>query len=383
MRASNPAQLARFDADVTRHDFVAKVVQHDSLTSKFMLILADIRKLVMLVAAIRLSTIVNDCLAIQGNAELPARSSWPLSGTRQGRHSDVEREWCYKHCRDQPMTAMNGRTARGDAVGDSLEAAQRAHEEHIAALDQLRLSDRIATLGRLASSVAHELGNPLNVIELRAQLITSGAAMTLEQAQQSAAVIVEQTRRMTRIIGEVLSFARTQPARIARTDLVEIVRKALALSQHIAKKHHTNVQLELCEPAVDLDGDADKLLQIIVNLVVNGIQAMPGGGTLRVRVAEEHRAPLADPHGTPRHYVCVDVTDHGVGIPANILPQLFEPFFSTRTADGGTGLGLSVAQGIAHEHEGWIGVTSELGRGSSFKVYLPKDGLSEEANDGR
>jgi two-component system, NtrC family, sensor kinase len=281
------------------------------------------------------------------------------------------------------MTAANCSGSVGTPVTDQLEAAERAHEEHVAALDQLRHSDRIATLGRLASSVAHELGNPLNVIELRAQLITSGAATTLEQAQQSAAVIVEQTRRMTRIIGEVLSFARMQPARIARTDLTMVLRKALALSQHISKKHGTNIQLELPETAVELDGDADKLLQIIVNLVVNGIQATLGGGTLSVRIDEEHRAALDDPDGKHRRYVRVDVADHGVGIPGDLLSKVFDPFFSTRTAEGGTGLGLSVAQGIAREHEGWISVTSELGRGSTFKVYLPKHGLRGGDGDDR
>ncbi|HEX7477200.1 MAG TPA: ATP-binding protein [Polyangiales bacterium] len=276
------------------------------------------------------------------------------------------------------------RLARHDEIGelgdemdlmcDQLQAAQLASEAHVAALDQLRHSDRVATLGRLASSVAHELGNPLNVIELRAQLIASGDVTTLAAAQQSAAVIVEQTHRMTRIIDEVLSFARVHPAKLARVDLVGVVRTAISLCQHTAKKRKTRILPELPEGANELDGDADKLLQVIVNLVMNGVQAMPDGGTLRVKLCSERRGPAHDPAGTPRDYACIEVIDEGVGIPEQLLPKVFAPFFSTKSETGGTGLGLSVAQGIAQEHDGWIGVTSELGHGSSFKVYLPKHG---------
>jgi two-component system, NtrC family, sensor kinase len=261
-----------------------------------------------------------------------------------------------------------------DTMCDQLQAAQLASETHIAALEQLRHSDRIATLGRLASSVAHELGNPLNVIELRAQLISSGDVATLAQAQQSAAVIVEQSRRMTRIIDEILSFARMQPAKITHLDLVGVLRKAVVLCEHTAKKYGARVQLDVPAAAIAIDGDADKLLQIVVNLVANGVQAMPNGGTLRVSVGDELRAPIDDPDGLPRPHVCIEVTDQGVGIPADLLAKVFEPFYSTKSAEGGTGLGLSVAQGIAREHEGWITAESELGRGSSFKLHVPKDG---------
>lgn len=262
-----------------------------------------------------------------------------------------------------------------DTMCDQLEAAQLAADAHLIALDQLRHSDRIATLGRLASSVAHELGNPLNVIELRAQLITSGGVATLAQAQQNAVVIVEQTRRMTCIIDEILSFARMRPTKITRLELVSVLRKAITLSEHTSKQHKTSIRLDVPTSAMEIDGDPDKLVQIVVNLVVNGVQAMPRGGIVRVSLRDERRAPIDDPDGAQRDYVCIDVADQGVGIPEELLPRVFEPFFSTKCADGGTGLGLSVAQGIAREHEGWITVESEVGRGTSFKVHLPKHGL--------
>ncbi|HET6337047.1 MAG TPA: ATP-binding protein [Polyangiales bacterium] len=259
-----------------------------------------------------------------------------------------------------------------DALCDQLEAAELASHAHLVALDQLRHSDRIATLGRLASSVAHELGNPLSVIELRAQLITSGDADSLHKARVNAAVIVEQAHRMTGILDQILSFARMQPAKITRLDLGNLLRKAIALSEHTSKKHKTQIALEVPPTAIELDGDSNKLLQVVINLIVNGIQAMPNGGTLDVIARDEQRSPLDDPSGPPCDFVCIDVIDHGTGIAPHLQPQVFEPFFSTKSSEGGTGLGLSVAQGIAHEHDGWITVESELGSGSSFKVHLPR-----------
>lgn len=255
-----------------------------------------------------------------------------------------------------------------------LEAMAAASDANAASLEQLRHSDRITTLGRLASSVAHELGNPLNVIELRAQLIRSADAETPAYAQQNALVILEQTRRMTRIIDEILSFARMQPAHITRLELTGILRAAVSLTKHTAERHHAKVLLSAAKQAVEIDGDSDKILQVVVNLVVNGVQAMPNGGTLSLSIDEARRAPIDDPSGQARDYVIVDVADEGIGIDASVVPRVFDPFFSTKNERGGTGLGLSVAQGIAREHDGWISVESELGRGSSFKVFLLKSG---------
>jgi two-component system NtrC family sensor kinase len=261
-----------------------------------------------------------------------------------------------------------------DALCDQLEAARLASDAHLVALDQLRHSDRIATLGRLASSVAHELGNPLSVIELRAQLITTGDADTLQKVRMNAAVIVEQAHRMTGIIDQILSFARMQPAKITRLDLKSVLRQAIALSEHTSKKHKTQIVLGLPKEPIEIDGDANKLLQVVINLVVNGVQAMPKGGMLNVTARHELRAALDDPEGAPCDFVCIDVIDHGTGIAPDLQSKVFEPFFSTKSTEGGTGLGLSVAQGIAREHDGWISVESELGVGSTFKVHLPRRG---------
>ena len=268
-----------------------------------------------------------------------------------------------------------------DTLCDQLEAVRYASETHIDALEQLRHSDRIATLGRLASSVAHELGNPLNVVEMRAQLIAAGDITTLEGARQSASIIIVQTRRMTAIISEILSFARRQPARVALLDLLHVVRNAIALSEHAARKRGLTIRFEPHEASIEVAGDADKLLQIVVNLLLNSIQATARGGVVRVFVRNALRSPVHDPEAPEEPYACVDVVDHGVGIPVEMLSKVFEPFISSKPPGEGTGLGLSVAQGIAKEHDGWIDVESALGRGSHFTVYLPRGGKKDVDHD--
>ena len=220
------------------------------------------------------------------------------------------------------------------------------------------------------------------MIELRAQLITSGGVATLQQAEQNASVILEQTRRMTHIIDEILSFARMQPARIKRVDLMAVLRKAVALSSLTTRRDRTSIVIDAPESGIEVDGDVDKLLQLFVNLVINGVEAMPRGGTLHVRTCHELRAPAEHAEG-PRHYVRVDVTDQGVGIAAELIPKVFDAFFSTKSDEGGTGLGLSIAQSIAHEHAGWISAVSELGQGSTFRVYLPTPQAPAGAVDAR
>ena len=204
-----------------------------------------------------------------------------------------------------------------------------------------------------------------------AQVASHAHIAALEQATQGAVIIIEQTRRMARIIDKILSFARIQPAKMAAIDLKSVLRKAIVLCEHTSRKHKAVVQLNVSEDAIEINGDADTLLQVIVNLVINGVQSMPRGGTLSVETSGVQRAHLDDPEGQVRDFVCIDVTDHGSGIAEDALLKVFQPFFSTKGAAGGTGLGLSVAQGIANDHAGWISATSELGRGSSFKVFLP------------
>lgn len=255
-----------------------------------------------------------------------------------------------------------------------LEAGQAASAQHIAALDRLRHAECRSALGTLTSSVAHELGNPLNVIELRAQLIASGDAASLQEAQKNALLIVEQSRRMTGIINRSLLVAPPQSVRPTQIDLRMVLHTAIALSQPAAKAHGVTLRLEAIGSPLPIAADFDKVVQVVVTLLLTGVQAMPDGGELEVRVREAREPHCDAPDDAPREHVCIDVIDGGVGISEDALPNVFDPLYSTRSPALGAGLGLSVAQGIAQQHDGWISVASTPGRGSSFTVHLPKRG---------
>jgi signal transduction histidine kinase len=136
----------------------------------------------------------------------------------------------------------------------------------------------------------------------------------------------------------------------------------------LAKKSHVELRLASSEPEAELDADAGQIEQVLTNLIVNGIHAMPEGGELTVSIDEVDAK-------NSRH-VRLQVTDHGTGIPQENLERIFEPFFTTRDVGVGTGLGLSVAHGIVRDHGGWIDVESVPTKGSTFSVYLPRGAAS-------
>ncbi|MCA9103389.1 MAG: HAMP domain-containing histidine kinase [Planctomycetales bacterium] len=264
-------------------------------------------------------------------------------------------------------TSLNG-------MCEKLSASQRAVEEEaaarVAALEQLRHADRLQTVGRLASGMAHELGTPLNVVAGRANLIASGR-LSAAEVVESAEAIKSQADRMTPIIRQLLDFARRGAPSRSRADLVQLVRATAHMLGGIAAKN--NVQIVEPEQAgpVLVHVDEGRLQQVLTNLVVNAVQAMPRGGTINLDVYQKKARRPGAAECLERDYYCIDVQDTGDGIdPAN-LDQLFEPFFTTKGSGEGTGLGLSIAQGIVEEHGGWIAARSQPGQGACFTVYLP------------
>jgi len=259
-------------------------------------------------------------------------------------------------------------------MAESLAAARaRIEAEHngrIATLEQLRHTDRLATVGELAAGVAHELGTPLSVVIGRARLIASGEHDG-RIAANSAEVIAEQGERMTRIIRQLLNFARRRPGPKARVDVRAVARQTITLLESLARKR--GVALELLEPESPEEAviESNQVEQALTNLVVNGIQALRHGGTVKIAIAEAWERPPTHLDAAAGTFLKIEVTDDGEGIDAEDLPHVFDPFFTTRPIGEGTGLGLSVAYGIARDHGGWIDATSRRGGGSSFVIHLP------------
>ncbi|MDI1445969.1 HAMP domain-containing sensor histidine kinase [Polyangium sp. 6x1] len=257
-----------------------------------------------------------------------------------------------------------------DRLADANARAARETEARISALEQLRHADRLATVGKLAAGIAHELGAPLQVISGRARLLCEDGT-SREEVEKNARTIAEQTDRIIRIVRQLLDFARRRGAEKARVDLRALARRTVSLLQPLADKRSVSIEIVAGEVPVEAGADGEQIQQAVTNLVVNGIQAMKEGGALRVKVHEERVVPPGDVGGDEATYACIEVADEGEGMPADVVGHIFEPFYTTKDVGEGTGLGLSVSYGIIREHEGFIRVDSQVGKGSRFRVYLP------------
>ena len=239
-------------------------------------------------------------------------------------------------------------------------------------IDQLRHADRLATVGKLASGVAHELGTPLNVISARAEMIVAGRT-TPEESREYASVIAKASERMTEIISQLLQFARRKNVQRASRDVAALVRETAELLRPLAKRR--SVTIDVAAGSVgEAPVDAGQLQQVVTNLVMNAIQASKDGGHVKVSVLETNESPPADIGGPRQSGISIVVEDDGAGIAPEILPHIFEPFFTTKQIGEGTGLGLAVSYGIVRDHGGWISVRSKLGEGSTFAAFLPRGG---------
>ena len=249
-------------------------------------------------------------------------------------------------------------------------AVRKETEMRLEAMDQLRHSERLAMLGRLASGIAHELGTPLNVVAGRANLIAT-EDLSREDVVAFSNTIAEQARRMTEIIRQLLGFAHRRPGTREMSDLTQLATQIIDLLTPTAYKSNVTLELEKTEGVPDVSVSRSHIQQVLMNLVMNGIHAMPRGGRLKISVGVARSRHLRVDAGPERDYVTINVEDEGVGISEDEIKQVFDPFFTTKESGKGTGLGLSIAQGIAEEHDGWIDVVSVPGEGSQFIVYLP------------
>jgi signal transduction histidine kinase len=253
---------------------------------------------------------------------------------------------------------------------ESREKLTAETAKRIEAIKQLQEAERLAAVGRLASGLAHELGTPLNVVSGRAKMLAVEELPTPEIIE-NATIIGEQAHRMTSIIRQLLDFARRGTPQKEPIDLGDLARRVTAILRPIAEKHNVTIT---CLPAAcetTVAADVGHLEQVLMNLVMNAIQAMPRGGPAEVSMRRERMEPPADHGGPEGEYLCLTVTDRGEGISPENIDRIFTPFFSTKEAGKGTGLGLSIAYSIVRSHGGWISVQSEVGAGSRFSVYLP------------
>jgi PAS domain S-box-containing protein len=224
--------------------------------------------------------------------------------------------------------------------------------------EQLRRTERIAELGTLASGMAHEIGTPMNVILGRAEYLLQRTNDDI--LNKGLRTIVAQVERITRVMNQLLAFARRKPVARGALDLRMTINESLEIFEDRLQRHTITIERvfeEACPPVL---ADADQMSQVVINLVINALHAMPEGGTLRIGIA---------PHDG---MVRLTVADTGHGIPPDLVAKIFDPFFTTKEFGKGTGLGLTVVKGIIEEHQGNIAVESTSGKGTCFSIDLPQ-----------
>lgn len=296
-----------------------------------------------------------------------------------------------------------------DRFNEMTRSLRKAREEILAGVDaklqleqRLRHSDKLATIGQLAAGIAHEVGTPLNVIGGRARVMAKRADDP-QAVTKNAEIIASQAERITKIIQQLLDYARRKAPARAAVDLRHVCSSTLDFLEHqlqtrgIAASLHPfavtgptaldvgpNADAMLPPPMPVVTGDADQLQQICLNLCMNAIQAMPDGGKLDLYLEGLSRRKPGLDRARPGAYVMLAVADTGIGIDDVHLGRIFEPFYSTKNADsepggdggrtGGSGLGLSVSAGIVKDHDGWIECERRQpaqGGGTVFRVFLP------------
>jgi two-component system, NtrC family, sensor kinase len=277
--------------------------------------------------------------------------------------------------RDELSLLAEEMNAMTDNLAEARVQLESETSARLAAIEQVRHADRLATVGQLASGIAHELGTPLNVISGHAAMIASGEVCSAPEIRETACVIQEQTGRMTGILRQLLDFARRKTTERSPADLVKLAQETVAFLEPLASKRSVRVDFLGREPAVPAEVGTGQIEQVLTNLVMNAIQASPPGAKVEVAVMTRRLAPK-EGDGSERRCVCFEVRDRGKGIPEDARARIFDPFFTTKPVGEGTGLGLSVAYGIVADHGGWIDCASEAGRGSVFTVWLPQGGAS-------
>ncbi|MDH4249888.1 MAG: PAS domain S-box protein [Nitrospira sp.] len=270
-----------------------------------------------------------------------------------------------------PMIEEQIMTLDGRAVDVEVSTARFVDEEGPAILamlqdiserkrlqEQLRKTERIAELGTLASGMAHEIGTPMNVILGRAEYLMD--RVTEEPIKKGLRTIVTQVERITKVMNQLLSFARRKTPERCPLDLRGTIEAGMELFQERLARNQIQVELALADNCPRALADPDQMSQVFINLVMNAVHAMPDGGMLRIGLAPE------------KQMVKLMIADTGHGIPRDVIERVFEPFFTTKEFGQGTGLGLTVVKGIIEEHQGSIVVESEEGNGTVFTILIPQ-----------
>lgn len=233
-----------------------------------------------------------------------------------------------------------------------------ANQELRDSFERMKRADRLAAIGNLSAGLAHEIRNPLASIEGSAGILEN-ESLTEEQHGEFLEIIKKECRRLTRLLSNLLDFARPPVPQRQSIILDPLLESVIRLVAHTASSKTVHISKTVSPPELTLNGDGEQLKQVILNLILNAIQAMPDGGEIQLKA----RIETSD--------LYIEVIDEGRGITPDDLDKIFTPFFTTR--ENGTGLGLAVANQIILQHGGVIQVSRNHDRGMTFTVVIPQE----------
>jgi signal transduction histidine kinase/CheY-like chemotaxis protein len=239
-------------------------------------------------------------------------------------------------------------------------------------------SQKLESIGQLAGGVAHDFNNLLTIILGQASLLSTMASLPTA-VRESARDIEMAAERAAALTAQLLAFGRRQFLQLRVLDINGVVSETLKMLTRVVGDRVT-IRFEPDESPLPVRADATAIAQILLNLTLNARDAMPQGGVCTVRTLLEQgdasahaREQTNDDRDAKGPWACLVVSDTGLGIAPNVLPHIFDPFFTTKDIGKGSGLGLSTVYGIARQHRGFVTVATTLGKGSAFKVFLPRD----------
>jgi signal transduction histidine kinase len=259
-----------------------------------------------------------------------------------------------------------GQYQKLQATVDQLRAAREELQERIAAQhmaeSKLVQAAKLAAVGEMAAGIAHELNNPLTSVSGFTELVLEEIPADVE-FRSDLELVLRESQRARSVVRRLLDFARQSESVRVRSDVNEILKDVLALVNHLLRTSGVQLFTSFSEGIPWISVDRNQTKQVILNLIHNALHAMPTGGDLQISTACSQR--------DNKDWITISLSDTGTGIAPENVERVFEPFFTTRSKDGGTGLGLSVSYGIVADHGGFIDVESQVGKGSKFTIWFP------------
>jgi len=250
---------------------------------------------------------------------------------------------------------------------------QTKNEEVKIISQQLWQAAKLATMGELAASIAHELNNPLQTVSLRIESLLADTPIE-DSRHRTLEIIQQEVERMTKLVANLLQFSRRATTQISTLNLTEEIGKTLELIHYHLRNHNIQIVQDFASKELLIHADRQQLRQLFLNLFTNASDAMPQGGTLTIHtgfaegdlIGQSTEPPTSSPH-----QVVIEIIDTGTGIAEENLPRLGESFFTTKSIGKGTGLGLAICHRIVQEHKGSLDIRSKLNQGTTVRVVLP------------